>query len=375
MKGIAATLGAACLFPLLLAGTAAMAAAEAAAAQNASCAPDAGIDTEAVARQVATVLGGKKPDRSLAIPGLDVPGEQIPNAETIVATGITLHIPDKGQVIALATALQESDLRNLASGDRDSLGLFQQRPSQGWGTPAQIRDPVYAATRFYTALLQVPGWQQMTVTEAAQAVQKSGFGDAYAKWEPLARALQTAFTAALPGAAKNTTTGPAPAASAAGGCTTGKDGVGFGPIPAGTVPGGYAIPVSAPGQVRTAIRWALGQLGTPYQWGGSCTAAHGPDPMGRCDCSSLMQQAYAAAGITLPRTTYEQVKQGKPVATSALAPGDLLFTEPGPAGPGHVGMYIGSGLIINAPHTSDVVRPATLADWTPQIVAARRIVP
>jgi cell wall-associated NlpC family hydrolase len=148
----------------------------------------------------------------------------------------------------------------------------------------------------------------------------------------------------------------------------------FGEIPAGSVPDGYAIPADAPAAVRTAIRWALGQLGTQYQWGGSCKDAHGADPMGRCDCSSLVQQAYAAAGVFLPRTTYTQVKEGKAVSVGQLQPGDLVFTEGTAASPDHVGMYIGSGLIINAPHTGDVVRIATLASWQGDILAARRIV-
>jgi cell wall-associated NlpC family hydrolase len=140
------------------------------------------------------------------------------------------------------------------------------------------------------------------------------------------------------------------------------------------VPDGYTIPADAPVAVRTAIRWAMGQLGTAYQWGGSCTAAHGPDPMGRCDCSSLVQQSYRAAGITLPRTTYTQVKEGKAVSPDALKPGDLLFTEGTATAPEHVGMYIGEGLIIHAPHTGDVVRITTLAAWRSDILAARRIV-
>ncbi len=96
--------------------------------------------------------------------------------------------------------------------------------------------------------------------------------------------------------------------------------------------------------------------------------------MGRCDCSSLMQQAYKAAGIHITRTTYTQVKEGKAVSVSALRPGDLVFTEGTAAAPDHVGMFIGHGLIINAPHTGDVVRIATLASWKPQILAARRVI-
>ena len=121
----------------------------------------------------------------------------------------------------------------------------------------------------------------------------------------------------------------------------------------------------------------MGQLGTAYQWGGSCTDPHGSDPMGRCDCSSLVQQAYRAAGVTLDRTTFTQVTEGTPVSVDALQPGDLVFTagSDGTAtSPGHVGIYMGSGLIINAPHTGAVVSIDTLASWASQIVAARRVV-
>jgi murein DD-endopeptidase MepM/ murein hydrolase activator NlpD len=90
--------------------------------------------------------------------------------------------------------MQESSLRNLPGGDRDSVGLFQQRPSQGWGTPAQLADPAYAAGKFYSALAAVPGWQAMPLTQAAQAVQRSAHPDAYAKWETDAGALVTEVT-------------------------------------------------------------------------------------------------------------------------------------------------------------------------------------
>jgi hypothetical protein len=115
--------------------------------------------------------------------------DQIRNAAVILAVGDQFGVGTQGEVIAIATAMQESGLVNVDYGDRDSLGLFQQRPSQGWGTPAQVRDPVYAATRFYRALIAVPGWQSLPVTVAAQRVQRSGFPLAYAKHEALARAI------------------------------------------------------------------------------------------------------------------------------------------------------------------------------------------
>ncbi|MFB9464943.1 C40 family peptidase [Streptomyces cinereospinus] len=374
MKTTGAVVGLVATGPLLLAAPLVVVAAKDAAACTASS-PQA-VDSAAVARQVESILNGGKGD-SVSTAGLSNPAEQIPNAKTIVATGIALKVPTRGQVVALATALQESGLRNLSYGDRDSLGLFQQRPSQGWGTAEQIQDPVYAATQFYTHLLKVDGWQQLTVTQAAQEVQRSGYPGAYAKWEDLATALQSAIAKALGSAddAGESTDTPTAAAGSSG-CAAegGEDGAGFGTIPAGALPDGYEIPADAPAKVRTAIRWALGQLGTPYQWGGSCTDSHGQDPMGRCDCSSLMQRSYAAAGVTLSRTTYTQVKEGKAVSLGAVKPGDLLFTEGTAAAPDHVGMYIGSGLIVHAPRTGDVVRITTLAAWKSQVLAVRRIV-
>lgn len=121
------------------------------------------------------------------------------NAAIIVAVGRREHVPDYGIVIALAAAMQESGLRNLDHGDEDSLGLFQQRPSSGWGSPAQIMNPASAAMAFYggvnnpnrgrtRGLLDIPGWQSMSLTQAAQAVQISAYPNAYAAWESTARA-------------------------------------------------------------------------------------------------------------------------------------------------------------------------------------------
>ncbi|MGW7103171.1 hypothetical protein [Streptomyces sp. NPDC054838] len=132
--------------------------------------------------------------------------EQAGNAATIAAVGVAKGVPDRAVTIALATAMQESGLRNLDHGDRDSLGLFQQRPSQGWGTPQEIRDPVYAAGIFYDRLLEVRGWARLPLTEAAQEVQLSGFPQAYAKHEPNA----TVLTAAFAGGGSVVCGGPAP---------------------------------------------------------------------------------------------------------------------------------------------------------------------
>jgi hypothetical protein len=120
--------------------------------------------------------------------------EQVGHAATVVAVSAQMGVPIRGWVIAVAAAIQESDLRNLAGGPDDSVGLFQQRPSQDWGTPQQLRDPVYAAGKFYQRLLTVVGWPQMPLTEAAQAVQRSAYPDAYAKREPDATRLVNAVS-------------------------------------------------------------------------------------------------------------------------------------------------------------------------------------
>jgi nitrogen fixation protein len=120
--------------------------------------------------------------------------EQAVNAATIAAVGDGRALPERAVTIALATALQESGLRNIRHGDRDSLGLFQQRPSQGWGTPKEILDPTYSAGEFYDHLVKVPGYTRLPLTVAAQRVQRSGFPQAYAKHEPDAALLAAALT-------------------------------------------------------------------------------------------------------------------------------------------------------------------------------------
>jgi len=119
--------------------------------------------------------------------------EQVRNAAIIIKVGKQLKLPPRAWVIAVATAMQESNLRNLGNlgkrNDHDSLGLFQQRPSTGWGTPAQVTDPNYAATKFYNKLRKVKNWDDLALTRAAQRVQISAYPGAYAKHEPLATRL------------------------------------------------------------------------------------------------------------------------------------------------------------------------------------------
>jgi len=124
--------------------------------------------------------------------------EQAQNAAIIAAVAFRKGLADHAVTIALATSMQETGLRNLSYGDLDSIGLFQQRPSQGWGTPAQILDPEYAASVFFDHLTQVAEWQAIPVTEAAQLVQHSASPNAYGAWETEARSLARALTGEVP---------------------------------------------------------------------------------------------------------------------------------------------------------------------------------
>ena len=124
--------------------------------------------------------------------------EQAANAATIGAVAASRDLPERALTIALATAMQESGLHDLPGGDRDSLGLFQQRPSQGWGTARQILDPVYSANQFFDGLVRIPGYSRLPLTVAAQRVQHSGFPQAYAKHEADASLLASALSGRVP---------------------------------------------------------------------------------------------------------------------------------------------------------------------------------
>ncbi|MFF5073404.1 hypothetical protein ACFY2R_19955 [Micromonospora olivasterospora] len=153
------------------------------------------------AKPVAVAVQADKPDTSKLIPHgvqgaqshLTLDGEQTGNAKAIIAATKKAGLPERAAVISIATSLQESKLENLGhlgdANDHDSLGLFQQRPSSGWGTPEQITDPEYSTTAFLKGLRQVDGWQDMPLTDAAQTVQVSAYPDAYAQWEQQAADL------------------------------------------------------------------------------------------------------------------------------------------------------------------------------------------
>lgn len=293
-----------------------------------------GIATNALGASNPTLCApGGSPGTGLT--GYDA--DQMTNAATIVSVGAQLNVPTQGHVVAIAAALQESGLHNLNHGDRDSLGLFQERPSQGWGSPTQIMNPTYAATQFYRHLLTVPGWQRMTINDAAQAVERSAFPDAYAPHEPSARQIVAAVQNAT--CATNPSSGTA---ADAGACDHVQA-----PNPAALV----------------AVEFACGQRGLPYKWGGN-----GPQD-GGFDCSGLTTAAYTAAGIPLPRTAQTQYDHGPLLpAQTPLQPGDLVFYGAGPTSITHVGIAIAPNLIIDAPHPGATVR----VDSTGRYLAASR---
>ena len=132
------------------------------------------------------------------VQAIDLDTEQAEMAATIAGVAARHRLPRQAVTIALAAALQESKLHNLDYGDRDSVGIFQQRPSEGWGSATQLQDPVYATTKFYAVLTKVHGYTAMPVYQAAQAVQHSADGSAYQQWTDIARQLTGSFTGKSP---------------------------------------------------------------------------------------------------------------------------------------------------------------------------------
>ncbi len=297
--------------------------------------------------------------------------EQLANAQTIVAVAVQRKLPKRAAVLALATAMVESGLRNLNYGDRDSLGLFQQRPSQGWGSPEQILNPVYAAGKFYDHLVAVPGWQTMPPGVAEQEVQRSGFPDRYAPREPAAAALTEKYWQGPDNPAP-----PPPGTDpvqqvdfSASACPDKGHGKlrDDGKLDPKKLPPDFTLPTDP--KLAAAVTYALAQLGKRYVWG-----AEGPDAF---DCSGLMQAAWAHAGVAISRTTSTQVHDGVAVGSlSQVQPGDLVFI-PGadgtPANPGHVGMFVGNGYMVDAYDDDHGVILTTLESWAPKVVAIRRV--
>lgn len=327
--------------------------------------------------------------------------EQIQNAALIFQIGKRMGMSNRDIQIGLITAMQESSLKNLDYGDRDSLGLFQQRPSQGWGTPEQVTNPRYAITKFFTELKKVKGRDQMAMTEAAQAVQRSAYPDAYAKHIGLVRDLWPKLVKSGP-KGRGSASRPAPDLGVDG--NTWDDeyealepdfGMGnvlaanYNPLlaapdfwtepdpaalsggPQGDLAdfssplspetfnlitdeaatkGGFRPAKGVDGWRAAVVSAAREYLGTPYKWGGTT-----PDGF---DCSGLLQYVYQRVGIDLPRVSYQQANYGKAVGIKALRPGDLVAWDNSARNDGadHIAMYIGNGRILEAPRPGSQVR-------------------
>ncbi len=271
--------------------------------------------------------------------------EQAANARTIVAVGRELGVPSYGWVIAVATAMQESSLINTPTGDRDSVGLFQQRAA--WGATEDRMDPATSARMFYTGgqqgqpgLMQIDGFEHLPLTDAAQAVQRSAFPNAYAKWEALAVQIVGDPTVLAANCYVNAS---------------------------------FLTDGSAEGKALAA---ALAQVGTPYSWGGGTVSGpsvgfgSGAGVVG-FDCSSLTQFAWHQAGVELPRVASAQAAAlpHLPLDPKTWRAGDLIFLH-APGDPPdffhHVAMYDGKGGIVHAPRpglTVEVVHDFLSVDY------------
>ena len=253
--------------------------------------------------------------------------EQRGTVALIIGIGKQRSLAPRAWQVAIQAGMTESGLRSLNYGDRDSLGIFQMRPSMGWGSPAEVTNPTYAVNKFYDVLLKVPNWESRRPGESAQDVERSAFPDRYHRWEAMASHLIGEL-----GQVADVT-----------GCGQGM---------------GLLLPPSA--MAGSAIQFALGQQGKPYVWGAPTTQQNS------YDCSSLMLQAYRSAGVTLPRTSREQYRAGALLPVEQAQPGDLLFwayDESDPRTIHHVAMHLGEGKIVEAQQSGVPVhiRPVS---WT-----------
>lgn len=316
--------------------------------------------------------------------------EQRANANVIIQTGLQLGASWRDIRVALMTAMQESSLRNLSYGDRDSAGLFQQRPSCGWGSYEQVTDPHYAAKAFFLGagsnqgLLDLKGRDQMSLAQAAQTVQKSAYPDAYAKWGQDAHAfvqdakrsgvkitptqVPTVDPAQVTLGTDNQmagATGPTVPTLQGLGATT-DTAAGLGASNAGiphldmptfanpqeysAVMGGRIGQKGVDQTRQAAIEYAKQFVGTPYVWGGDTPSGF--------DCSGLVQYVFNHVGVALPRVSYQQANYGTRTSIGKLRPGDLVAWEEGPQNPGadHIAIYLGHHRVIEAPHPGVGVR-------------------
>jgi cell wall-associated NlpC family hydrolase len=303
------------------------------------------------------------------------------NARTVAAVGFA-RAGDRGALVAVMIGLAESGLRILGnpndpsgyayrvqgSGtDHDSLGIFQQRPN--WGSAQQRLDPAASANLVLDRMLSLNGWRGSDPWTAAQAVQVSAYDGDPRPANHFSREYGGNYHAELAPARKIVNAIKADSSKAH---CTGTGGSDVGELPAGPVgpfglPDSYTLPAGTTPAARAAVLAAVAQLGKPYVFG-----AVGPDSF---DCSGLMLWAWAKAGVTLPHYTGDQSQVGTATGEASLAAGDLVLT-PGADGtianPQHVGMYLGAGLVIQAPQTGDVVKVVTYSSFVSDGLSALR---
>lgn len=238
----------------------------------------------------------------------------------IIEIGQQRNLPPRAWQIAIQAGKTESNLANLTHGHADSLGIFQMRPSMGWGTVDQVTNVDYQINKFYDVLEDIPDWQEMRPGTAAQSVERSAYPTRYHEWEPMA-----AHLVRVEGNVEGMS-----------GCDD---------LPSASVLAGQAI------------EYAQDQVGAPYVWG-----AAGPNAF---DCSGLVQQAWDAAGVTIPKYSQTQYDQaGTHVPLSQARPGDLVFWGHGrdPRAVHHVALYLGDNQVLHAPQPGETVERTDLWD-------------
>ncbi len=248
---------------------------------------------------------------------------------TIVAIGKQRQMSPRAWQIAVQAGKTESHLKNLNQGDRDSLGVFQMRPSQSWGSKEQVTNVDYAVNKFYDVLSSVPNWESMRPGEAAQAVERSGFPQRYHTNEAFAASVLQEL-----------------------GGVSGQDLTGCSPQGGNLGENKYSA---------KAIEYAQTKFGRPYVWG-----AKGPESF---DCSGLILAAYKHAGLAVPGYSGDQYNAGKHVPVAEAQPGDLIFwadDQGNPEAIHHVALYVGNGEVIQAPQDGDVVKKSKI--WQDQLV-------
>lgn len=297
---------------------------------------------------VAAAAGVNLDTTGIRIAGQPISSLQAADAETIIGVAEARGLDRRDTLIVVMIGLQETKLTNPDSGSGDSLGIFQQSPGNGWGTPEQIMDVGYAANRLIDRLEQVAGRDSMSLLDVALAVQHPSRAaylspaNYFPDWQPVAEQILDQTTP-LPGSE-----------------------------PPGTASYTTVCAVVGPpdGRVDTAVKFALSVLGTPYVWGGETET-------GGFDCSGLVWWAFSQAGFPVQRTTAAgEYDWGEHVSLDQLQRGDLVFWAydvNDPATIHHVAIYLGDGQIVAAPHSGDVVKVESLYD-TDHIIGGTRLV-